>query len=170
MTTGIDRDSARLAAELGNLLRGRGERIATAESCTGGLLAATLTSVPGASGWFQEGVVAYANDAKIRYLSVPPELIECRGAVSRETAAAMAEGMRRAAAVDVAAATTGIAGPEGGSPAKPVGTVFVAIADGSGTVVHECHFSGDRETIRRETVDTLLRLILCHLRSMRGVK
>jgi len=143
---------------LGDLLRRGKMTIATAESCTGGMIAALITSVPGSSDYFREGVVAYANDAKIRLLGVPPDTLERHGAVSRETAAAMAEGLLYRSGADIALATTGIAGPGGGTPSKPVGTVYISLADREGTIVTECHFTGTRAEIRQETASRALDL------------
>jgi nicotinamide-nucleotide amidase len=128
--------------------RGRGLTLATAESCTGGLVAARLTSVPGSSDVFVGGVVAYSNESKLRELGVPPEVLERHGAVSAEAAEAMAEGARAALGADVAVSVTGIAGPGGGTPEKPVGLVFVGVAGPEGTTTRRLVFSGDREAVR----------------------
>ena len=143
-----------------DLLTARGETIATAESCTGGFLANELTNVPGASAVFVEGFVTYANAAKVRALGVDAQLIEKHGAVSREVAAAMAEGARRATDSAYALATTGIAGPSGGSNEKPVGTVFIALASRSGSTIIERHrFATDRETFKSLAAQTALDLL-----------
>jgi nicotinamide-nucleotide amidase len=137
-----------------------GETLATAESCTGGGLAHRLTNVPGASVVFMEGFVTYANEAKTRALGVDPALISAHGAVSREVAQAMAEGARRVAGVDHALATTGIAGPGGGTPEKPVGTVFIALATKHGpTIVRPHKFPTDRETFKQLTIHAALDLL-----------
>ena len=130
------------------LLDERGATIALAESCTGGLVSAKLVGVPGISAHLLEAVVAYANVSKVETLGVPPELIEAHGAVSEPVARAMAEGVRRRAGADVAVAVTGIAGPGGGTPEKPVGTVWFALADAAGTVAAREHLLGDRGLIR----------------------
>ncbi|MBI2346335.1 MAG: nicotinamide-nucleotide amidohydrolase family protein [Deltaproteobacteria bacterium] len=128
-----------LAAGVGQLLQGRGMTIAVAESCTGGHFADQLTNVPGASGWFVGGVVAYSNAVKTLWLGVPEELLQRHGAVSAEVAGAMAEGVRRSAGTTLGLAVTGIAGPSGGTPAKPVGTVYIALAAAAKTeVTHHC--------------------------------
>ncbi|HXV33051.1 MAG TPA: CinA family nicotinamide mononucleotide deamidase-related protein [Gaiellaceae bacterium] len=133
-----------------------GLTLATAESCTGGLVGARLTDVPGASDVYAGGVVAYSNAAKQRQLGVPAEVLERHGAVSAEAAEAMAEGARGALEADVAAAVTGIAGPGGGSPEKPVGLVYVAVAAAEERVTRRFVFSGDRETVRaRATAQSL---------------
>lgn len=130
------------------LLSQGGKTLAVAESCTGGLLASTLISVPGSSHWMLEGCVAYSNGAKERRLGVSPQTLQRHGAVSRETALEMARGMRETAGSDFALATTGVAGPAGGTPEKPVGLVYVSLAFEGGEDVHEMRFVGNRERIR----------------------
>jgi nicotinamide-nucleotide amidase len=127
----------------------RGERLALAESCTGGLLAQLVTSVPGASAAFDVGVVAYANTVKTAMLGVPAELLTAHGAVSEPVARAMSEGARLRGGATWGIGITGVAGPSGGTPEKPVGTVHMAIAGPSGTQPWERHFPGDRERIRK---------------------
>ena len=133
---------------VGELLRQKGKTLSVAESCTGGLIAKRLTEVPGSSDYFMEGVVSYSNEAKIRTLNVPRETIEEFGAVSSQTAEAMAVGMRARAATDYALSVTGIAGPGGGSEEKPVGTVFIGLADESGVRSIKIVLPGDRYLIR----------------------
>jgi nicotinamide-nucleotide amidase len=125
-----------------------GFTLATAESCTGGLVAHRLTEVPGSSGYFNEGVVTYSNEAKTRLLGVPAELIEARGAVSAEVAEAMAEGVKRRADTDFGLSVTGVAGPGGGTEEKPVGLVYVALADDAHTEHRRLMLPGDRHLIR----------------------
>ena len=125
-----------------------GFTLAVAESCTGGLIAHRLTEVPGSSSYFMEGVVTYSNEAKTRLLGVPAELIEARGAVSAEVAEAMAEGAKRRADTDFGLAVTGVAGPGGGTPEKPVGLVYVALADDAHTEHKRLMLPGDRHLIR----------------------
>jgi nicotinamide-nucleotide amidase len=125
-----------------------GFTLATAESCTGGLVAHRLTEVPGSSSYFNEGVVAYSNEAKTRLLGVPAELIESRGAVSAEVAEAMAEGVKRRAGTDFGLAVTGVAGPGGGTAEKPVGLVYVALADDAHTEHKRLMLPGDRYLVR----------------------
>ncbi len=141
-------------------LRGQGWRLATAESCTGGLIAALFTSVAGSSDWFDRGFVTYSNAAKTEQLGVPAALIEAEGAVSQPVALAMAEGALRHSAVEWAVAVTGIAGPGGAVPGKPVGTVWLALAwrhaAGSGAVAECLHCPGDRMAVRSATVDQAL--------------
>ncbi len=149
-------DVAALVARLADRLREHGWRIATAESCTGGLIAASCTDLAGSSDWFERGLVSYSNAAKTELLGVAAELIAREGAVSEAVARAMAAGALERSAADLAVAVTGIAGPAGGSVAKPVGTVWLAWArrDGIGVVVearHE-HFAGDRAAVRHATV------------------
>jgi nicotinamide-nucleotide amidase len=141
------------------LLRTSGLTLAVAESCSGGLLATRITDIAGASAYFLLGTVTYADSAKIRVLSVPAATLAAHGAVSAETAIAMAKGVRLLAGSDLALATTGIAGPGGGTAEKPVGTVFIAVADAAGcSVVRHC-FAGDREAVRKATVETALQLL-----------
>ena len=138
------------------LARDRGLTLATAESCTGGLVGARLTSVPGASDVYVGGVVAYADAVKLARLGVPEGVLERHGAVSAETAEAMAAGARTAVGADVAVAVTGVAGPGGGTPAKPVGLVFVSVESPDGAATEELRLPGDREAVRtRATVVAL---------------
>lgn len=134
------------------LLSARGRRCATAESCTGGGVGAAITAVPGSSEVYLGGVVSYADEVKRDVLGVDPAILERCGAVSAETAAAMAEGVRRLVKSDLAVSVTGIAGPGGGSPEKPVGLVWFGLSTEKGTRVEKAIFWGDREGIRRETV------------------
>jgi nicotinamide-nucleotide amidase len=122
--------------------------VATAESCTGGLLAERLTRVPGSSSYFLGGVVCYSNDLKTAWADVPAELIESKGAVSPEVAQALAQGIRRRIGATLGIGITGIAGPSGGSPEKPVGLVYIALADANGSRDRTLRFPGDRERIR----------------------
>ena len=140
--------------------RARGWRIATAESCTGGMIAAALTAVPGSSDVVECGFVTYSNEAKTRMLDVPAVLIGAHGAVSSPVAAAMAAGALARSGAQIAVSVTGVAGPGGGSPDKPVGTVWFGLAVRDGPVVTQCfHFPGDRTAIRAATVDEALRLL-----------
>jgi len=149
-----------LDLRVAGLLRGAGFTLAVAESCSGGLIAKRLTDIPGSSGYFLLGVVTYANSAKERVIAVPQALLDQHGAVSSEVAIAMAEGVRALSGSDIAIATTGIAGPEGGTPDKPVGTVFIAIAAATGSqVVRHC-FPGSREMVREATAEAALLLLL----------
>jgi nicotinamide-nucleotide amidase len=154
---------------LASLFRSSGATLALAESCTGGLIAARITRVAGSSAWFLEGAVTYSNAAKTRMLQVPAELIESRGAVSAEVAAAMASGARAASGADLALSVTGIAGPDGGTPEKPVGTVFIALADRSSCVVKQYQFPGDRDRVRSITCFGALNLLRKHLLDFPGI-
>jgi nicotinamide-nucleotide amidase len=148
---------------LAAMLRKAGLTLALAESCSGGLIAKRITDLPGSSDYFLQGVVSYSNAAKERLLGVPADLLERHGAVSREVAIAMASGVRTTAGSDLGLAVTGIAGPAGGSGDKPVGTVFIALADKDGYQVCPCSFSGDREAIRVMTAWKALDLLRRHL-------
>ncbi|MDR2017455.1 MAG: nicotinamide-nucleotide amidohydrolase family protein [Syntrophobacterales bacterium] len=143
---------------VGSLLREKGMTIALAESCTGGLTAKRVTDVAGASDYFGMGFVTYGNIAKERFLAVPENMLATRGAVSREVAGAMAEGVRIAAGADIGVSITGIAGPGGGSPAKPVGTVYIGVSMKDGLVVRKYLFHGDRAAIREATSEEALTL------------
>lgn len=142
-----------LAAAVGELLVGNGERLATAESCTGGWVGQCLTAVAGSSNWFERGFISYSNEAKIELLGVAADTLAIHGAVSETTAAAMAVGALRHSHADRALAITGVAGPAGGSPGKPVGTVCFAWAEREGSVdTVTRHFCGDRRAIRAQAV------------------
>ena len=133
-------------------LTARGQTVATAESCTGGLIAAACTAIAGSSNWFERGVVTYSNDAKTELLGVPPDTIARFGAVSAEVARAMAEGVLARTPAALALAVTGVAGPGGGSPAKPVGTVWLAWAVRGGvSETRLLQLDGDRAAIRLQT-------------------
>lgn len=134
------------------LLKAQGKTLAVAESFTGGLLASTLISVPGSSAWMLEGCVTYSNESKERRLGVLPATLAAYGAVSRETAVEMAKGMREGAGADFALSTTGIAGPDGGTPTKPVGLAYIALSYEGGEDVHALHLNGKRERIRGQGV------------------
>ena len=147
-----------LAAALGATLAQRGERLACAESCTGGWVAQCLTAIGGSSAWFERGFVTYSNEAKESMLGVPHETLVAQGAVSEATAATMALGTLANSRADWSLAVTGIAGPSGGSPEKPVGTVCFAWAGPNGVLTTEtCHFQGDRQAIRAQSVAKALR-------------
>lgn len=159
----IDQDLFALARAVGRAALTRRVRIASAESCTGGLVAGAITAVPGSSDWFECGFVTYSNAAKIRQLAVPQATLERFGAVSDETALAMAQGARVAGGVQWALAVTGIAGPAGGSPDKPVGTVCFAWAGPAGAEASRTLLLGDRAAIRRESVRVALQGLLDRL-------
>jgi nicotinamide-nucleotide amidase len=142
---------------LGDRLRARGWRMATAESCTGGLIAAACTSVAGSSDWFERGFVTYSNEAKTQMLGVPAGLIAAQGAVSEDVARAMVQGALAHAPVQLAAAVTGIAGPGGAVPGKPVGTVWLAWGSAAGVKAERLQLGGDRSAVRAATVHAALR-------------
>lgn len=156
-------EEAGLAAQVGRLLRERQMTLSLAESCTGGLIAAALTDVPGSSDYFLESAVTYSNGAKMRMLGVPAELLDQYGAVSAPCAEAMAIGMRQRSESDLAIAVTGIAGPGGGTPDKPVGTVFIALARAEGCQVERHQFQGDRTGIRNLTTGRVLEMLCVDL-------
>jgi len=154
-----------MACRVGRALDRAGLRLTAAESCTGGLVAAAITGVPGSSAWFGESVVTYANEAKRTLAGVPERTLIAHGAVSRETVRAMANGVLERSGADVAIAVSGVAGPGGGSADKPVGTVWIAVA----RLSHECEahhhlFTGDRARVRQQAVLAALRATLAVLR------
>jgi nicotinamide-nucleotide amidase len=153
------RDERRVEELVLSLAEARGLRLATAESCTGGMVAARLTGVPGSSASFVGGVVSYADDVKRAELDVPEEMLRDHGAVSAEVAAAMAEGARRRLGADVAVAVTGVAGPAGGTPEKPVGRVYLHAAGPGGSLVRMLDLPGEREQIRVRATVTALHLL-----------
>ena len=138
----------------------RGKKLATAESLTGGGIGAALTAVPGASRVFAGGIISYTDEVKREVLGVPEEALARFGAVSAPVAMAMASGARRLLKADVAVSVTGLAGPDGDDFGHPVGTVFICYADDQKVDVKECHFAGDREQVRCQTVHTALAWIL----------
>ncbi len=160
----MDADLEALAQELGAALKRRGLMLATAESCTGGWVAATITAVAGSSAWFERGLVTYTNIAKHELLGVPSDALQRHGAVSEPVVRAMAEGALARSHADVTLAITGIAGPAGGTPDKPVGTVWLAWAGkGRATRAQRAHFPGDRAAVRRAAVQAALSGMLDYL-------
>lgn len=153
------RDDETLERVVGALLVERKLSLAVAESCTGGLLGHRLTSVPGSSRYFERGVMVYSNRAKEELLGVPAEILRVHGAVSGPCAEAMAVGMRRVGGTQCALAVTGIAGPDGGTPTKPVGTVFVGVAVGERVAAHRFHFAGDRSAVKWQSAQAALDLL-----------
>lgn len=145
-----------LSTRLGEHLRRLNAQVSTAESCTGGGIAEAITRIPGSSAWFEAGYVTYSNTQKTRQLGVPEVLFGQVGAVSQEVVEAMVRGAQAASGARFAVAVSGVAGPDGGSPAKPVGTVWLAWADGNHVISERRHFDGDREAVRRQTVITAL--------------
>ncbi len=155
----------RHAVALGEALRARGWLCATAESCTGGLVAGAITAIAGSSEWFDRGFVTYSNEAKIAMLNVPPATIAAHGAVSEATATAMAAGALAASRAQIAVAVTGIAGPGGAVPGKPVGTVCFAWATREGNARVETHrLAGDRAAVRHASVTLALAGMLADAR------
>jgi nicotinamide-nucleotide amidase len=162
--TNTDRDLARLAARIGRYLLKGELSVATAESCTGGWIAKALTDIAGSSQWFVEGFVTYSNESKVRRLGVPSSVLKIKGAVSEATVRAMAAGAIRRTGAHLAVAVSGIAGPGGAIPGKPVGTVWLAWAERRGRAIHVAvqlkRFRGDREAVRRKTVRLALEGLL----------
>jgi len=152
-------DDESLAVVVSRLLVARAATVAVAESCTGGLLGAALTDVPGSSAWFRGGFVCYANDLKTSLAGVPDALLKAHGAVSEPVARALAAGARRVCSADFGLGVTGVAGPEGGTADKPVGTVHVALADGGEGRAVKLDWPGDRSLIRRRAVTVALDLL-----------
>ncbi|MCL1880755.1 MAG: CinA family protein [Oscillospiraceae bacterium] len=149
----------KLARVVAQLLRAKGMKVSFAESCTGGLLAATFASVSGISDILDLSFVTYANWAKINYTNVTQDILDEFGAVSEHTAVLMASGVRERSGSNIGVGVTGIAGPEGGSIDKPVGTVYIAFAIEEDTIVEHFNFSGDRNEIRKQTVRQALTLL-----------
>jgi PncC family amidohydrolase len=157
-----------LAQAVGELLRECQLTLAVAESCTGGLLAARITSVAGSSDYFRGGVVAYSNPVKERVLGVPTDVLEQHGAVSEETALAMARGVRQLLQVDLALAVTGLAGPTGATPENPIGLVYVALSSSQGEQCRKYVWSGDRSENREWSARAALEWLEDYLSSTAG--
>ena len=158
---GTDQDE--LESIVGSLLMKRGLSLSAAESCSGGLLSHRITRIPGSSAYFSGGAVTYSNDMKINVLRVAPDVISQHGAVSHEVAGAMARGMMDISGSDLAISITGVAGPDGGTPEKPVGTVYFGIGDQNEIVTSVSHFRGDRHRIQALAVHTGLNMLRLHL-------
>ena len=152
-----------LCALLAEALLKKGFKLVTAESCTGGMIAAACTDLAGSSAWFERGFVTYSNDAKTELLGVEERVLRRAGAVCGPVAQAMAEGALAHSRAEVAVAVTGVAGPTGGSPAKPVGTVWFGFALPGQVVAEKCHFEGDRAAVRQATVRHALNRLLALL-------
>lgn len=152
-----------LEAELGALLRKRGQRLALAESCTGGLLGHRITNIPGSSTYYMGSVTAYAYEAKVRLLGVRWETLEENGAVSEATALEMAAGARRALAADIGLSITGIAGPGGGTPEKPVGLTWIGLSAPGYERAWQYIWDGDRLAVKEQSAEQALRLLVDHL-------
>lgn len=149
-----------LAEKLAKVLSDKGMKISAAESCTGGLIGATITALPGSSDYFLGSAVTYSNDAKENILKVPRGVLFAYGAVSEQTAKCMARGCVSVYGSDAAVAVTGIAGPGGGTDTKPVGLVYIAVSDGKDTVARKCNFTGSRDEVRAQTVETALTMLI----------
>jgi len=149
-----------LSRELGGILRTKTLTIAVAESCSGGRLGDLLTNVPGSSDYFMGGVISYTNRAKVELLGVSEKSLAQKGAVSEEVARHMAAGVRRVLHADIGVGITGIAGPTGGTPRKPVGLVYIAVVSGKGTVCSKCLFKGSRTLIKKQSADHALEMVL----------
>ena len=147
-----------LASEVLSVLAGK--TLATAESCTGGMIGEMLTAVPGSSTIYKGGIISYWSEIKQSLLGVDGEVLRNFGAVSAPVAKAMALGARRTLSADVAVSVTGLAGPGGDEFGNPVGTVFIGYDDGQQIIVRECHFSGDRETVRKQAAEAALEMVL----------
>lgn len=149
-----------LEMQVGRLLHERGLKLVLAESCTGGLLGSRITDVPGSSEYFLGGVVAYAYEAKVALLNVSWDTLNTKGAVSRETVLEMARGIRNAMNADIAVSVSGIAGPGGGTPEKPVGTTWIGLVTGKGEWAQVFYFSGDRVANKVSAVEAALKMLL----------
>jgi PncC family amidohydrolase len=153
-----------LEVEIGGLLRSRGLTLATAESCTGGLISHRLTNVPGSSDYYLGGVTAYANAAKMRLLNVRPETLAEFGAVSRETVLEMARGARQVLGASVGLSVSGIAGPGGGSPEKPVGLVWIGLSAEGYELARQTFWSGDRLQVKEQAAEAALEMAVEYLK------
>lgn len=157
----------RLEHTLGQYLKKARLTLSVAESCTGGMLSSRITNVAGSSKYFMMAVIAYSNESKIRLLGVSEEAIKVHGAVSKETAKYMAEGIRKKGKTDIGLSITGIAGPGGGTQRRPVGLVFIGLAvKGKRTVVKECHFKGKRIKIKEKAATYALKLLIEFLKNV----
>jgi PncC family amidohydrolase len=163
MAPPTDEELLDLARRIGAACRAQGVRLGTAESCTGGLVAHVITEVPGSSDYFAGALVTYANEIKTALAAVPPEVLAAHGAVSAQVARAMADGARSRLGVDIAVAVTGVAGPDGGTAAKPVGLTYVAVADGAGDDVRRFVWDADRTGNKRLSAAAALELVLTRL-------
>jgi nicotinamide-nucleotide amidase len=161
--TSFDAETTALATAILAASRQKGWRIATAESCTGGLVAQRITDIPGSSSVFMGGVVAYSNAAKTDLVAVPTETIAAVGAVSEEVAQALAEGVRARFGTDYGLGVTGIAGPDGGTPEKPVGLVYLALAWDGGADVKRFELFGSRQVVRHRAAQTILNMLRLHI-------
>jgi PncC family amidohydrolase len=155
-----------LEAQIGELLQARGLKLALAESCTGGLIGNRITDVPGSSAYFLGGVISYAYEAKVALLGVQWETLNSNGAVSREVVLEMAHGARKALNADIAVSVSGIAGPGGAMPGKPVGTTWVGLTTNEGEWARVFQFSGDRAQNKSQAAEAALQLLFDHLQGL----
>jgi nicotinamide-nucleotide amidase len=155
-----------LEVETGDLLRPRGLTLATAESCTGGLIGHRLTNVPGSSDYYLGGVTAYANEAKVRLLGVRPETLAEFGAVSQETVLEMARGVRQALGASIGLSVSGIAGPGGGSPEKPVGLVWIGLSTDGNELARQTFWSDDRLQVKEQAAEAALALLVEYMKGL----
>jgi PncC family amidohydrolase len=156
-----------METQVGNLLRGQGLTLVVAESCTGGLLGGRITDIPGSSEYFLGGVIAYAYEVKAGLLGVSWDTLNTKGAVSRETVLEMARGIRNLLKADIAISISGVSGPGGGTPEKPVGTTWIGLVTGEGEWGHVFHFTGNRDENRVAAVDAAMNLLLEHLQGQK---
>lgn len=163
-------DTLALAEVVGRLLQQRGWSLGLAESCTGGMVAMYITEIPGSSNYFQGSIVAYSYEAKKSILGVTASTLEQHGAVSAETAMAMAEGARRLLRVDVAVAVTGIAGPSGATPDKPLGLTYIALSSSEGELWRKYLWKGNRRTNREQSARAALELLREHLETIAPIR
>lgn len=156
----MDNELINLAAELGSRLQKKHAMLTVAESCTGGGICQLLTSCAGSSRWFDCGFISYSNNSKMQMLGLKADTLKAFGAVSRETAIEMAQGALQHSAADYAISVTGIAGPDGGSKEKPVGTVFMALESAGQSICYEEHFNGARDEVRQQAIKFALQALL----------
>ena len=161
----LSQHTVSLATELGALLVSRGWTISCAESCTGGGIGYAITAIAGSSAWFERGFITYSNQAKAQLLGVDDAVLQLFGAVSSQVAEQMANGAAQAANAELAIAVTGIAGPDGGSAEKPVGTVWFGLHHPDGTISHRIQFDGDRAAVREQTIHHALTLCIERLKN-----
>jgi PncC family amidohydrolase len=157
-----------LEKQIGSLLRKHGKTISIVESCTGGFISHRITNVPGSSNYYCCGVIVYSNQSKIDILHVSPEILKKFGAVSRQTAIEMAQGIKQVSGSDLGLAVTGIAGPGGGTPEKPVGLVYICLASDESVVCKEFRFKGKREEIKFQASEAALQIIKKHVQALIG--
>lgn len=167
--SGSQQSSHTLSSRVGNLLRQRGWKLAVAESCTGGLVADRITDIPGSSEYFLGGIVAYAYETKARLLGVTWETLQTHGAVSRETALAMARGGRAALGADLAISISGVAGPGGGTPEKPVGTTWIGLCGPDGEWARHFVWRGNRWQNKASSAEAALQMLLDYLQGERDL-